>query len=117
MHSDYTAATSPLFSLSLARLPLRWEGSEEADLFSCCLLLQDLCKGCAVQAVRGGGSEERSRSCRVVVCYGMLRVLYVYYCRTYEKAVSWGEREGKRRACAKGHNWPRPVRSSLATSH
>ena len=28
-------------------------------------------------------------------------VLYVYYYRTYEKAVSGGGREGKRRTCAK----------------
>ena len=32
-----------------------------------------------------------------------LRTRYVYYCRTYEKAVSGGER-GKRRTCAKGHH-------------
>jgi len=31
-------------------------------------------------------------------------ILYVYYCRTYEKAESGGGREGKRRTCAKGHN-------------
>jgi hypothetical protein len=37
--------------------------------------------------------------------------IYVYYCRTYEKAVSGGG-EGKRRTCAKGHYQPRPVRSS-----
>ena len=43
--------------------------------------------------------------------------MYVYYYRTYEKAVSGGGREGKRRTCAKGHYQPRPVRSSLATSH
>ena len=30
-------------------------------------------------------------------------VYAVYYCRTYEKAVSGGEREGKGRTCAKGH--------------
>ena len=30
--------------------------------------------------------------------------VYAYYCRTYEKAVSGGEREGKRRTCAKGHH-------------
>ena len=42
--------------------------------------------------------------------------MYVYYCRTYEKAVSGGGRGGKRRTCAKGHYQPRPVRSSLATS-
>jgi len=32
------------------------------------------------------------------------QAMYVYYCRTYEKAVSGGEREGKRRTCAKGHH-------------
>ena len=32
--------------------------------------------------------------------------MYVYYCRTYEKAVSGGGREGKRRTCAKGHYVP-----------
>jgi hypothetical protein len=30
--------------------------------------------------------------------------MYVYYCRTYENAVSGGEREGKGRTCAKGHH-------------
>ena len=44
-------------------------------------------------------------------------VMYVYYYRTYEKAVSGGGRGGKRRTCAKGPYQPRPVRSSLATSH
>ena len=43
--------------------------------------------------------------------------MYVYYYRTYEKAVSGGGRGGKRRTCAKGPYQPRPVRSSLATSH
>ena len=41
--------------------------------------------------------------------------MYVYYYRTYEKAVSGGGRGGKRRTCAKGPYQPRPVRSSLAT--
>ena len=43
--------------------------------------------------------------------------LYVYYYMTYEKAVSGGGRGGKRRTCAKGPYQPRPVCSSLATSH
>ena len=44
-----------------------------------CLLLQDLYKSCA-----RGGSEEGGD-----VCFGMLRAgcMYVYYCRTYIKAV------------------------------
>ncbi len=80
-----------------------------------------------MKAVRGGGVK------RGDVCYGMLRaaacvdesdhhaLMYVpwvvYYYRTYEKAVSEGGRGGKRRTCAKGPYQPRPVRSSLATSH
>ena len=34
---------------------------------------------------------------------GMYVCMYVYYCRTYEKAVSRGG-EGKGRTCAKGHH-------------
>ena len=33
----------------------------------------------------------------------LLECMYVYYYRTYEKAVRGG-REGKRRTCAKGHH-------------
>ena len=43
-------------------------------------------------------------------------LVFVYYCRTYEKAVS-GEGEREKGGHAKGHYQPRPVRSSLATSH
>ena len=45
------------------------------------------------------------------------RLLYVYYCRTYEAVHERGGREGKRRTCAKGRYQPRPMRSSLATSN
>ena len=46
--------------------------------------------------------------------------IYVYYCRTYEKAVSGGgarEREKGGHVLRDTTTEPRPVRSSLATSH
>ena len=54
---------------------------------------------------REGGSQVFAPSCPPPPQrFTAVTAMYVYYCRTYEKAVSGGGEREKRRTCAKGHH-------------